>query len=110
MWEEKRAVEAAISGEIGGLGGDVTLGDLFTEGWMVEHTDATSIEAFVAASDYEVTDQESFEEVPEEAWDGHVDAHTEFDDWASMLSAAVEAYAVGDGADSDLEEVTEVDR
>lgn len=92
MRQEPRAIEAAISGDIGGLGGDVTLDDLFDEEWMSDHTDAASIGAFVAESDFEVTDQESFEEIPDDEWDDHVAAHSEFDDWRQMLNAAVESY------------------
>ncbi|MFC6824924.1 hypothetical protein [Halopelagius fulvigenes] len=92
MQEERRAVEAAISADIGGLGGDVTLEDLFAEEWMREHTDAPSIGAFVAEGDFDVTDQESFEEVPDEEWDDHVAANSEFESWRAMLNAAIESY------------------
>ncbi|RDI70273.1 hypothetical protein [Halopelagius longus] len=92
MQEERRAVEAAVSGEIGGLGGDVTLEDLFAEEWMREHTDAASIGAFVAESDFDVTDQESFEEIPDEEWDDHVAGNSQFGSWREMLNAAIETY------------------
>lgn len=92
MRQERRAIGAAICEDIGGLGGDVTLEDLFAEEWMAEYTDAASIGAFVAESDFEVTDQESFEGIPDAAWDDHVAAHSEFDSWPEMLNAAVESY------------------
>lgn len=92
MRQKRRAVEAAVSGEIGGLGGDVTLEDLFAEEWMREHTDAASIGAFVAEGDFGVTDQESFEAVPDEEWDDHVAENSEFGSWREMLNAAIETY------------------
>jgi hypothetical protein len=107
MWEEDSALEAAISGEIGGLGGDVTLGDLFSDEWMDDYTAVASIGEFLAASEYEVTDQESFEEIPDAAWDDHVASHSEFEDWGEMLAAAVESY-VADGPAAGLERTTEV--
>jgi hypothetical protein len=92
MREENSALDATFSGEIGGLGGDVTLDDLFGDDWMAMHTDSESIAAFIESCDYEVDDQESFENIPDERWDDHVAAHSQFDDWRSMLSAAVETY------------------
>ncbi|QIB74707.1 hypothetical protein GL213_07280 [Halogeometricum borinquense] len=92
MQEERPALDATISGEIGGLGGDVTLDDLFGDDWMAAHTDSGSIAEFIESCDYEVEDQESFENIPDHEWDDHVAVHSEFDDWRSMLSAAVESY------------------
>ncbi|SFH07021.1 hypothetical protein SAMN04488063_0085 [Halopelagius inordinatus] len=103
MRQERRAIEAAISGDIGGLGGDVTLEDLFAEEWMVEYTDAPSIGAFVAESEFEVTDQESFERIPDAEWDDHVAAHSEFESWRGMLNAAVESYVRTRLLDSETE-------
>lgn len=92
MREDTTALEATVSGEIGGLGGDVTLNDLFGDDWMAAHTDSDSIGAFIQSCDYEVEDQESFEGIPDREWDDYVATHSEFDDWRSMLSAAVESY------------------
>lgn len=92
MMREKPSALDAVSGEIGGLGGDVTLDDLFGDDWMAMHTDSESIAEFIRSCDYEVEDQESFENIPDRRWDAHVAAHSEFDDWRSMLSAAVETY------------------
>jgi hypothetical protein len=68
------------------------LDDLFGDDWMATHTDSESIAEFIESCDHEVEDQESFENIPEREWDDHVAAHSEFDDWRSMLSAAVESY------------------
>lgn len=92
MREESPALDATLSGEIGGLGGDVTLDDLFGDDWIATHTDAESIAEFIQSCDHEVEDQESFENIPDRKWDAHVATHSEFDDWRSMLSAAVETY------------------
>jgi hypothetical protein len=92
MREEHSALDATVSGEIGGLGGDVTLDDLFGDDWMATHTDSESIAGFIESCSHEVEGQESFENIPEREWDDHVAAHSEFDDWRSMLSAAVESY------------------
>jgi hypothetical protein len=99
MGHETDGLETATPGRIGGLGGDVTLADLFDDEWVSAHTDASSIAEFVASCEHEVTDQSSFEEIPEEEWDDYVAAHSEFADWGEMLSAAVEEYVAGVNAD-----------
>lgn len=85
---------ASLDVEIGGLGGDVTLADLFPPAWVESHTDSTTIDKFVDDSDFDVSDQESFESIPTHKWDRYVNSHSEFDDWQSMLSAGVERYVL----------------
>ncbi|KAB1196068.1 MULTISPECIES: hypothetical protein [Haloferax] len=91
---EAETSAASLDVEIGGLGGEVTLADLFPPTWVESHTDSTSIDKFVDDSGFDVSDQESFESIPTHKWDRYVDTHTEFDDWQSMLSAAVERYVL----------------
>lgn len=92
---------ASLDVAIGGLGGEVTLADLFPPSWVDSHCDATSIDEFVAASGFEVTDQESFESIPDHEWNRHVEANSTFDDWESMLSAGVEHYVSERGEEAD---------
>ncbi|WP_410767237.1 hypothetical protein [Haloferax sp. DFSO60] len=80
--------------EIGGLGGEVTLADLFPPTWMQAHCNASSIGEFIANSDFEIDDQESFESIPDHEWDRHVSASSEFESWEAMLSSGVEQYAL----------------
>jgi hypothetical protein len=91
---EAESSAATLDVEIGGLGGEVTLADLFPATWVESHTDATSISNFVDNSGFDVSDQESFESIPTHEWDRYVESHSEFDDWESMLSAAVERYVL----------------
>ncbi|KAB1188251.1 MULTISPECIES: hypothetical protein [Haloferax] len=91
---EAETSAAALDVEIGGLGGEVTLADLFPPSWVESRCDATSIGEFVDNSGFDVSDQESFESIPTHKWDRYVDTHSEFDDWQSMLSAAVERYVL----------------
>ncbi|RLM48657.1 hypothetical protein DVK02_18935, partial [Halobellus sp. Atlit-31R] len=91
---EAETAAATLDVEIGGLGGEVTLADLFPSTWVESHCDATSISEFVEQSGFEVSDQESFESIPSHKWDRYVDLHTEFDNWQAMLSAGVERYVL----------------
>ena len=100
---EAEASAATLDVEIGGLGGEVTLADLFPPAWVESHTDATSIGEFVDNSGFDVSDQESFESIPTHKWDRHVETHTEFDDWQSMLSAGVERYVLERAGTTDAE-------
>ncbi|MFC7201890.1 hypothetical protein ACFQJC_00025 [Haloferax namakaokahaiae] len=89
--------------EIGGLGGDVTLADLFPPAWIQTHCDANSISEFIDSSGFEIDDQESFESIPDHEWDRHVSTCSEFEDWEAMLSAGVEQYVMNNLGPSDAE-------
>lgn len=101
---EAETSAATLDVEIGGLGGEVTLADLFPPSWVESHCDATSIGAFVVDSGFDVSDQESFESIPTHEWDRYVETHSEFDDWQSMLSAAVERYVLQGAGTTDADE------
>ncbi len=81
-----------VTNAMGGLGGAISLDDLFPERWMDEHTDAESIEAFVLESDFDVESPEPFQDIPDYEWDRYVASRTEFEDWSEMVSAALEEY------------------
>ncbi|WP_396612402.1 hypothetical protein ACH9L7_03745 [Haloferax sp. S1W] len=100
---------ASLDVEIGGLGGEVTLADLFPPSWVDEHCDVASIDEFVAESGFDVTDQESFESIPDHEWNRHVETHSTFDDWEAMLSAGVEHYVSARNGDTDAAADTETD-
>ncbi|POG56316.1 hypothetical protein [Haloferax marisrubri] len=107
---EAETTAATLDVEIGGLGGEVTLADLFPSSWVESHCQAASISEFLEESGFAVADQESFESIPTHELDRYVDANTEFDDWQAMLSAGVERYVLeqagtGDTAADELEAV-----
>ncbi|ELZ67993.1 hypothetical protein C5B91_10665 [Haloferax sp. Atlit-10N] len=91
---EAETTAATLDVEIGGLGGEVTLADLFPSSWVESHCQAASISEFLEESGFAVADQESFESIPAHELDRYVDANTEFDDWQEMLSAGVERYVL----------------
>ncbi|ELZ54878.1 MULTISPECIES: hypothetical protein [unclassified Haloferax] len=95
---EAETTAATLDVEIGGLGGEVTLADLFPSPWVESHCEAASISEFLEESGFAVADQDSFESIPTHELDRYVDANTEFDDWQGMLSAGVERYVLEQGA------------
>ncbi|ADE02437.1 MULTISPECIES: hypothetical protein [Haloferax] len=95
---EAETTAATLDVEIGGLGGEVTLADLFPSPWVESHCEAASISEFLEESGFAVADQDSFESIPTHELDRYVDANTEFDDWQAMLSAGVERYVLEQGA------------
>lgn len=46
------------------------------------------------ASEWKVESVEDFEGIPEDEWDRFVAATTEFPNWESMLSSAVQRYTL----------------
>lgn len=71
------------------LGGAVSLCALFPPEWMDEHTEYGDVEAFLADGDGPALAPGSDRSGPS---DEHVAATTAFDDWATMLGAALENY------------------
>ncbi|CQR49752.1 MULTISPECIES: hypothetical protein [Haloferax] len=111
---EAETTAATLDVEIGGLGGEVTLADLFPSSWVESHCQAASISEFLEESGFAVEDQDSFESIPPHEWDRYVESNTEFDDWQGMLSAGVERYVLeqaraGERAADTADEVETVD-
>jgi hypothetical protein len=95
-----------VTDAMGGLGGAISLDDLFPERWMDAHTDAESIDAFILESDFDVESPESFRDIPDYEWDRYVASRSEFEDWSEMVSAALEEYLsnVGPATSTDAAE------
>lgn len=71
---------------------DDALAHLFPPAFMERHTDAESFEAFMAASDWEVSSRAEFAAIPQEEFDAYVAERTSFGDWEDMLGQAGEAW------------------
>lgn len=72
-----------------GLGGAVTVEELFPDEWVRGHTTFEDAEAFLAGDD-----------APggptgpgDDGWDDYVAETTKFEDWSGMLSAALSTYS-----------------
>ena len=71
---------------------EVSVEELFTEGFMTTHTDCKSFEQFIEQSPWTVKSQQDFEEIPEDKFDKYVDSHTGFSTWEAMMSAAAREW------------------
>jgi len=67
--------------------------ELMTPTFMSEHTDFSTFEDFIEASEWTVESQADFEAIPEDEFDEHVAEHTQFTTWEAMLSQAGEEWA-----------------
>jgi len=76
-----------VSGE-----NSVSFEDLFSSSFMEENTSFTSFEELLTSGGYVVESQEDFEAIPEEQFDEHISAHTNFTSWEEMLSEASSEY------------------
>lgn len=64
--------------------------DVFPDSWIQSHTGYDSLQAFVDAGFDDEYD--TFEEIPQEAFDEWVDRQTQFSDWEAMQTAAGQAW------------------
>jgi hypothetical protein len=80
--DELRHRAEAISGEH-----EVSISELFPPDFMSAHTEFDSLQGMFSASGFRVETAEDFERIPDDQWDSFVQSHTEFGDWAEMLTA-----------------------
>jgi len=70
----------------------VSMGELFTEGFMATNTEFESISEFFDESPWSVDSQEDFEQIPQDEFDIYVDKHTGFNSWEAMMKAAAREW------------------
>lgn len=73
----------------------VSFSELFTDDFMQEYTDFSSIEQMFEASGFKVESQIDLEQLPEDEWNAFVANYTQFADWQEMRSAAAAAGMKG---------------
>lgn len=67
---------------------EVSFGELFHPGFMSRHSRHASIQALFDASGFKIDTSEDLAAIPDEEWDAHIRASTDFSDWESMQKAA----------------------
>lgn len=70
----------------------VTFEELFTRGFMVAHTNFSTIDELLEAGGFHADTNEEFEAIPEDALDEHIARTTSFSSWEEMLGQATEQY------------------
>jgi len=85
-------VACGLAANLGAFGGELTLADLFPDAWIEAHTDFADVDELLTHEEFGFDSPEAFHERDDEAWDDFVAAHTDFDSWGEMLSAAIVAY------------------
>ena len=70
----------------------VTFEELFTEVFMEEYTNYSSIDELLEAGGFHAETNEEFDAIPEEELDAHIAKTTNFDSWEEMLSQATGQY------------------
>lgn len=88
---EKLAQSASeLNGEM-----EVPFSELFSQSFMLEYTDFSSIDALLEAGGFHAETDEEFEAIPESELDVHIAKVTRFGSWEEMLGEATEQYFIG---------------
>lgn len=66
--------------------------DLFAPEFMRLYTQYNSIEEFLSSGGFDVSSDEDYESIPDEAIDAYVLKTTNFNSWKEMLTEAIESY------------------
>lgn len=75
-------------------GSRVSFADLFTPEFMSRHTTHETFEGMISVGGFSVESADDFLAIPDDEWDRHVAATTDFGDWAEMQSKAGTKWAV----------------
>ncbi len=64
--------------------------EVFSDGFMIEHTNFSTIDEFLLSSPEKISNAEEFEKADESILDVFVSEQTKFDTWKEMMSAAAQ--------------------
>ena len=70
----------------------VSIAELFPPDFMQTYSEFDSMQEFFEESPWTVESEADFGAIPEDPFDAHVDDHTGFDSWETMLSAAAREW------------------
>lgn len=73
----------------------VPLAELLDPAFMIKHTEFSSVEEMLERGGFSASNQEEFEQIPQEQLDEYVAAHTEFASWSDMLNTAGQEWVLG---------------
>ncbi|MBS79025.1 hypothetical protein [Variovorax sp.] len=71
----------------------IPFSELLSAEFLAENTRFTSLEQLFASGGFKVETREDLESIPDEQLDAHVRANSSFEDWRSMMSAALARWA-----------------
>ena len=72
----------------------VTLDELFIPDFMRQYTPCASLDELLTSEGYNITTPDEFRAVPEDEWDRHIQAKTQFGTWQEMLNQASADWAL----------------
>lgn len=64
--------------------------EIFSEEFMVEHTNFSTIGEFLLSSPEKISNSEEFEKADESILDAYISEQTKFNTWEEMMSAAAQ--------------------
>lgn len=64
--------------------------EIFSEEFMVEHTNFSTIGEFLLSSPEKISNSEEFEKADESILDAYISEQTKFNTWEEMMSAATQ--------------------
>lgn len=64
--------------------------EVFSDGFMIEHTNFSTIDEFLLSSPEKISNAEEFEKADESILDIFVSEQTKFDNWKDMMSSAAQ--------------------
>lgn len=68
--------------------------ELFPSEFLKEYTSVSTVQQLMNESGLNISNQEDFNNIPDEEWDEYIRKVTSFSDWQDMLDTAVKEYTI----------------
>ncbi|QIB70681.1 hypothetical protein Ami103574_04295 [Aminipila butyrica] len=75
------------------ISGEKSFDEIFTPSFMKRYTNFSNFDELLEAGDFVINSQEDFENIPDNEFDEHIRATTQFSSWQKMLDKASDLYA-----------------
>lgn len=72
----------------------VAISEVLTEVFVAKHTKFPSVGEMFDASGFQIRSENDFSAIPDNEWDDFIRAISDYDSWASMLTAAKKEWVV----------------
>ena len=72
------------------LGSQVSFADLFPAEFIAANSKYRDMNDLIESSGYEVVSKEDLEAIPDDEWEQHIAANTDFESWTAMQKSAFE--------------------
>lgn len=90
------AVKKDVFDKLNGVAGThtVAISEILTEAFVAKHTKFSSVSEMFDASGFQIRSEKDFSAITDNEWDNFIRIISDYDSWASMLTAAKKEWVL----------------